>query len=86
MDIDALELALVALDLGAGRKMVTDTIDHAVGLLVEVDIGESMTEGQTWITIHHRGDLSKKLIKRIQSSLKIGNKMEPASRIDTWIG
>ena len=86
LDIDALALALVALDLGAGRKEVKDTIDHAVGILVEVDIGESMTRGQTWVTIHHRGVLSKELITRIQNSLTIGNKKESESRIDTWIG
>mgnify|MGYP002818268620 FL=1 len=86
LDIDALALALVALDLGAGRKGVKDTIDHAVGILVEVDIGESMTRGQTWVTIHHRGVLSKELITRIQNSLTIGNKKESESRIDTWIG
>ena len=86
LDIDALALALVALDLGAGRKEVKDTIDHAVGILVEVDIGESMTKGQTWVTIHHRGVLPKELITRIQNSLTIGNKKEPESRIDTWIG
>ena len=85
LDIDALALALVALDLGAGRKEVTDTIDHAVGILVEVDVGESMKEGQTWVTIHHRGNLSKELIDRIQNSITIGDKKETESRIDSWI-
>ncbi len=86
LHIDALALALVALDLGAGRKKVTDTIDHAVGILVEVDIGESMTKGQTWVTIHHRDNLSEDLISRIQNALTIGDKKDPESRIDTWIG
>jgi len=84
--IDALALALAALDLGAGRKEVTDTIDHAVGILVEVDIGESVNYGQTWVTIHHRGKLSEDLISRVQNALEIGNETEPESRIDTWIG
>lgn len=84
-DIDALELALVALDLGAGRKEVTDTIDHAVGILLEVDIGESMTKGQTWVTIHHRGNLSKNLVDRVQNALIMGKEKNPESRIDTWI-
>ena len=84
-DIDALELALVALDLGAGRKEVTDTIDHAVGILLEVDIGESMTKGQTWVTIHHRGNLSKDLVDRVQNALIMGKEKNPESRIDTWI-
>ena len=86
LHIDALALALVALDLGAGRKKVTDTIDHAVGILVEVDIGESMRKGQTWVTIHHRDNLSEDLISRIQNALTIGDKKDPKSRIDTWIG
>ena len=64
---------------------MTDTIDHAVGILLEVDIGESMTKGQTWVTIHHRGNLSKDLVDRVQNALIMGKEKNPESRIDTWI-
>ena len=85
-DIDAMELALVALELGAGRKKIGDIIDHAVGFLLEVELGENIDEGETWITVHHRGELEELIIDRIRKSIQIiDTDFEPESRIKEWI-
>ena len=84
--IDAMELALVALELGAGRKKLGDLIDHAVGFLLEVELGETVEKGDTWITVHHRGKLQPVLIEKIKKSIQIIDaNFEPKSRITEWI-
>ena len=85
-DIDAMELALIALELGAGRKKIGDIIDHAVGFLLEVELGETIDEGDSWITVHHRGELKEVTIDRIRNSIQIiDSDFEPESRIEEWI-
>ena len=85
-DINAMELALVALDLGAGRKTIEDKIDHAVGFLLEVELGQEIEAGEPWITVHHRGELNHLHRMKIEESIKIENiEFEPLSRIDSWI-
>jgi pyrimidine-nucleoside phosphorylase len=41
--------------LGAGRRTVGDTIDHAVGLVLRVAPGDEVREGQPLLELHHRG-------------------------------
>ena len=85
-DIDAMKLALVALDLGAGRKKINDVIDHSVGFLLNVELGQSIEEGEIWITAHHRGQLSNKMVEKIKESIQITDSdFEPESRIHEWI-
>ena len=43
--IDAERLGQVVTDLGAGRRSVTDSIDHAVGVELLVQVGDSITLG-----------------------------------------
>jgi pyrimidine-nucleoside phosphorylase len=40
--------------LGAGRSMVHESIDHAVGLLVLAVPGDQVSEGQPLVDLHHR--------------------------------
>ena len=85
-DIDAMELALVALELGAGRKKIGDIIDHAVGFLLEVELGETIDKGDSWVTVHHRGELEKTMIEKIKKSIQIiETDFEVKSRINEWI-
>ena len=85
-DIDAMELALVALELGAGRKKIGDIIDHAVGFLLEVELGETIDKGDSWVTVHHRGELEKTMIEKIKKSIQIiDTDFEVKSRINEWI-
>ncbi len=52
--IDALSLAQVALDLGAGRKRAEDTIDPAVGIELHVHMGDRVRKGDRLATLHTR--------------------------------
>ncbi|MHB0856322.1 MAG: thymidine phosphorylase [Anaerolineae bacterium] len=52
--LDALEVALAAVELGAGRARKGDTIDHSVGIELAVKVGGRVEEGQPLFTVHAR--------------------------------
>lgn len=50
--VDAMAVALAALDLGAGRRAATDTVDHAVGFTRIAKVGERVEAGDVLLEIH----------------------------------
>jgi pyrimidine-nucleoside phosphorylase len=50
--VDALEIALAAFELGAGREKKGDPIDPAVGVQVHVKVGDSVQAGAPLVTIY----------------------------------
>ncbi|MBS72438.1 MAG: thymidine phosphorylase [Thermoplasmata archaeon] len=81
-DINALELAMVSSELGAGRKRIDDVLDMQVGLLIDAHIGYQIDEGETWITVYHREKLSEDHIQRINNCLTLSqNSIKDESRI-----
>ena len=49
--IDTEKLGWAVIELGGGRRKLTDAIDHSVGLEILVRIGDSVSRGQPWIRI-----------------------------------
>ncbi|MHB1296742.1 MAG: thymidine phosphorylase [Anaerolineae bacterium] len=56
--LDALEVALAAVALGAGRAHKGDTIDHSVGIVLGAKVGERVQPGRTLFTVHARDDVA----------------------------
>ncbi len=50
--VDAREIGLAAVDLGAGRHKKTDAIDHAVGFVCPRKVGDWVSKGELLFTIH----------------------------------
>jgi pyrimidine-nucleoside phosphorylase len=50
--IDAREVGLAAVDLGAGRARKGDPLDYAVGLVVHHKVGERVKKGEPLFTVH----------------------------------
>ena len=50
--VNAAEVGLAALDLGAGRAKKGEPIDHAVGVLVHHKVGDRVEAGEPLFTIH----------------------------------
>jgi pyrimidine-nucleoside phosphorylase len=50
--VDAREIGLSAVDLGAGRARKGDPIDHAVGLVIHHAVGDRVQKGEPLFTIH----------------------------------
>lgn len=58
--VNAEKVAMASLVLGAGRAKKEDSIDHAVGVVVNVKVGERVRDGDK-IAVVHANDLSKAL-------------------------
>lgn len=50
--IDAMEVGLAAVDLGAGRMRKGDPVDHAVGIVLSRKVGTAVVAGDPLFTIH----------------------------------
>ena len=70
-DIDAMALAEVARELGAGRFELTDNDEHDVGFVVERSINQPINQGQTWIHVHHNLPLSNVHLEKIREAITI---------------
>jgi pyrimidine-nucleoside phosphorylase len=51
---DAFDLGVAAVRLGAGRATKEDVIDPAVGMTIEMKVGDEVASGQLLTTLHHR--------------------------------
>ena len=50
-DIDAMAIAEICLEMGAGRLRLGDKIDHQVGVVMEVQVGDSVEIGDILATV-----------------------------------
>jgi pyrimidine-nucleoside phosphorylase len=51
-DIDALQIGLIGIEIGIGRKKVDDVIDHKTGIIFRKTISDLVQEGDTLATIY----------------------------------
>lgn len=69
--IDALAMAKVSHELGAGRQQSSSSIDHGVGMVLSVRVGQFITKGSKWVTVHHNGNLSETQIASLRKAVKV---------------
>jgi pyrimidine-nucleoside phosphorylase len=65
--IDALEIGLSAVDLGAGRHRKEDAIDHAAGFVIAAPVGARVRKGDALVTIHAR---SREQVERVSERVR----------------
>ncbi len=58
--IDALQVGVAVMELGAGRKTKGEAVDYAVGVVLEVEAGDPVSEGQTIAAVHTNGKISNR--------------------------
>lgn len=51
-EIDAMQVGLAAVDLGAGRHKKGEPVDHAVGIVLQAKVGDRVQAGDPLLTIH----------------------------------
>ena len=86
-DIDAMSIALACLKLGSGRKTLTDSIDHAVGAIIESQVGDEVEIGDPLIVIYHREEFPDGLSEKISSAFSVSlEQVRVESRISQIIG
>lgn len=69
--IVANELGIAAMMLGAGRKTKEDDIDHAVGLKLHKKIGDTVTKGESLLTIYSNDKESSSVIELLYKNIEI---------------
>ncbi len=72
--MDATDVGIAAMELGAGRKTKEDDVDHAVGLVFHKKRGDRVEPGDVILEIHSNpaSDVEA-CIRRLRSSIHIGN-------------
>ena len=86
-DIDAMSIALACLELGSGRKNLTDNVDHAVGAIIEAQVGDKIEIGEPLIVIYHRNELPDGFSESISSAFSVSSEIvEVETRITQIIG
>ena len=70
--IDALEVALVALELGAGRLRKEDKVDPSAGLVIQLQVGDrvSADDPLVWVNARTR-ELAEKVAPRLRAAWKL---------------
>ena len=70
--IDALEIGLSGIELGAGRVRKEDRIDPAAGFVIEAPVGARVRPGDALVTVHARSrELVERVTPRIRSAWRI---------------
>lgn len=70
--IVANELGIAAMMLGAGRKTKEDDIDHAVGLKLHKKIDDTVTKGESLLTIYSNDKEISSVIELLYKNIEIG--------------
>ena len=71
--IDAMALAEVARELGAGRFSMEDEIIHTVGFVLHSVKNATIAVGETWMTVHHEEALSSEHRAKLANALRISS-------------
>lgn len=75
------QIGIAAMLLGAGRRTKEDTIDYAVGLYLNKKVGDTVSEGESLVTIYaNREDVSD-VMTVLYDNIKIGEKGEEPTLI-----
>ncbi len=69
--IDTEALGWTIIDLGGGRRQITDKIDHSVGLEMLVQIGDSVEHSQPWVRVFAPQVKLDSVAVRVQAALTI---------------
>jgi thymidine phosphorylase len=70
--IDALEIGLTALELGAGRERKEDKVDHSAGFVIHMKVGDRVRAGERLVSVHARTrELAEKVVPRLRAAWKL---------------
>ena len=74
--IDALEVGLSAIDLGAGRMRKEDKVDPAAGLVIAAHVGDRVAVGDPLVVVHARSqDLVDRVSKRLLGAWRLSDNL-----------
>ncbi|MGI1767692.1 pyrimidine-nucleoside phosphorylase [Streptococcus uberis] len=71
-ELPALEFGILAMRLGAGRAVKSDTLDYESGIVFDRKIGDFVAKGDKIATIYSNQVLDKKVLTEFEKNVKIG--------------
>jgi pyrimidine-nucleoside phosphorylase len=69
--IDAEQLGHAIIDLGGGRKVMSDKVDHSVGLEMLVRVGDSVENSQPLVRVFASRDKSNHVREAVESAISL---------------
>ena len=66
-------IARVCSGLGSGRARLGDSIDRAVGAILEVQVGDYLDKGEPWIVLYHRDEVDRDTIEGLLDSITLSD-------------
>ena len=79
--MDAEELGIAGMLLGAGRETKDSELDLAAGLILHKKIGDQVEEGETLVTIHSNKEDVQSSVDKILANIEISEAAEPIQLI-----
>jgi len=84
--IDALEVGMTAVDIGAGRKKKEDHIDHSAGFVFSKKVGDYVKAGDSILTIHtNDSDSIANAQERLKKAIVISPGKAPDREIISYL-
>jgi len=75
---DAGEVGLTAVELGAGRRVKGEQIDHAVGIVVHCKVGDPVKAGQPLFSIHANDPARRdSALRRVEQACTLSRRRQP---------
>ena len=69
--INALAIANVLTELGAGRLKPTDKVNHGVGMVLKTRKGGYLKKGQVWAVLYHAEPLRESQSAALKNAIKL---------------
>ena len=80
--LGAIDVGIAALHLGAGRKVKSDTIDHAVGVRCLKKRGDAVALGDTLAEVHARDEASaREAVTAVRAAYEIADEAPPSRSV-----
>lgn len=80
-ELPAMEFGLMAMRLGAGRAVKTDSLDYETGIVFEKKVGETVKMGEIVAKVYTNEKISQDFVTDFQKYVKINDEVESLGEI-----
>jgi len=82
IDLNAESIGIGAMMLGAGRSRAEDKVDHAVGVIVRLRVGEQVKAGDVILEVHYRDESTLQgALPMLRGSVRVGDQAPTLAKL-----